>query len=146
MNTSTPVESGGASSEEWDPHKALPLHFKTDRRNAQRSTTSVRRHSERLYGSCQAIVRGVDSRGETFTEATTLENVSAGGLYLKLPYKIESGAHLFVVFAFSTVALQDVQAPRVAVRGQVCRVEALGGESGVDISGIGLQFNKHRFM
>ena len=129
-----------------------PLHFKADRRGAQRSTTTVRRHADRLYGSCQAIVRGVDAEGETFTESTTLENVSSGGLYLKVHRSIKPGTKLFVVFAFSTVALQEVHAPRVAARGQVCRVETIEADSAADganaqkVSGVGLQFQHHRFL
>ena len=129
-----------------------PLHFKADRRGAQRSTTTVRRHSERLYGSCQAIVRGVDAEGETFTEATALENVSSGGLFIRLHHSVKPGTKLFVVFAFSTVALQEVQAPRVAARGQVCRVETIEADSESDeanaqkVSGVGLEFQHHRFL
>lgn len=125
-----------------------PLHFKADRRGEQRQKITVRRHSERLYGSCQAIVRGVDAKGETFTEATTLENVSSGGLYVKLHHPVTPGTRLFVVFAFSTVAVQEVQAPRIAARGQVCRVETIeADEAKADkISGVGLQFQHHRFL
>lgn len=119
-----------------------PLHFKTDRRSSQRTSPTVRRYSERLYGSCQAIVRGVDSEGKEFTEVTMLENVSASGLYVKIPRRMKAGSHLFVVFAFSTVALQEIQAPRVAVRGQICRIDALNE----DVTGVGLRFQRHRFL
>jgi hypothetical protein len=138
-----------------------PLHFKADRRGGQRPSTTVRRHAERLYGSCQAIVRGVDAQGQSFTEATTLENVSAGGLYVRLQRSVSPGTRLFVVFAFSSVALQDAQAPRVAARGQVCRVETIEADAagadaanaaGADAanaqkaSGVGLRFQHHRFL
>ena len=130
-----------------------PLHFKADRRGDKRQTTTVRRHAERLYGSCQAIVRGVDAQGESFTEATTLVNVSAGGLYVKLQRSVSPGTKLFVVFAFSSVALQEAQAPRVAARGQVCRVETIetdaanaDAENAQKASGVGLRFQHHRFL
>jgi hypothetical protein len=125
-----------------------PLHFKIDRRGAQRTETTVRRHSERLYGSCQAIVRGVDAEGETFTEATALENVSSGGLYLRLHRPVKPGTKLFVVFAFSTVGLQEVQAPRIAARGQVRRVETIEADeaNAQNVSGVGLEFQHHRFL
>src|SRR5689334_3815893 len=101
------------------------LHFKADRRGTQRDVAKVRRRHERLFGSCQAIVRGVDREGTEFTEVTALDNVSARGLYIKLQHRMECDARLFVVFAFSTVALQDVKSPRVAVRGQIRRIEPL---------------------
>ena len=124
-----------------------PLHFKEDRRGAQRPTKTVRRHAERLYGSCQAIVRGVDAEGKSFTEATTLENVSSGGLFVRLHRPVKPGSQLFVVFAFSTVALQEVQAPRVAARGQVCRVETIEAVTNAEnVLGVGLQFQHHRFL
>jgi hypothetical protein len=129
-------------------HHQEPLHFKADRRGGQRPSTTVRRHAERLYGSCQAIVRGVDAAGESFTEATTLVNVSAGGLYVKLQRSVSPGTKLFVVFAFSSVALQEAQAPRVAARGQVCRVETIEADeaNAQKASGVGLRFQHHRFL
>jgi hypothetical protein len=125
------------------------LYFKTDRRGAQRSDAPVRRHSERIYGPCVAIVRGVDAGGEEFTESTVLDNISAGGMYLKLRREVSQGARLFIVFAFSTIALQDVEAPRVAAHGEVRRVDMLQSDPIAETTpphGVAIQFQHHRFL
>lgn len=118
------------------------LRFKPDRRGAQRPDVPVRRQDERLYGPCVALVRGVDATGEEFTESTVLQNVSAGGLYVNLQRDILLGTKLFVVFAFSPVALQNVPVPRVAAHGEVRRVDALDAKA----RGVGIQFQHHRFL
>ncbi len=119
-----------------------PLGFKPDRRGARRAEVPVRRQNERLYGPCVAVVRGVDAAGEEFTESTVLQNVSAGGLYVNLQREVQLGAKLFVVFAFSPVALQNVPVPKVAVHGEVRRVDALDAKA----HGVGIQFQHHRFL
>ena len=122
-----------------------PLHFKPDRRGAQRSNTPPRRYQERLYGPCRATVRGVDATGAEFTETTVLDNVSASGLFVKLQRDVTLGTRLFVVFAFSTAGLENVSVPRVAAHGEVRRVEALSGEA-PDMRGVGIEFRHHRFI
>lgn len=134
MNISWPAEA--------NHHDPLPLHFKADRRGSTRTTATVRRCSDRLYGACQAIVRGRDEQGEIFTEATILDNVSAGGLYVKLLHKVHAGETLFVVFRLTTRKSQDIQVPCVATRGQVCRIESAGENT----TGVGISFQRHRFL
>ena len=119
------------------------LRFKPDRRGGRRPDAPVRRRYERLYGPCVALVRGVDTGGEAFTESTVLDNVSAGGLQVKLRHDVALGARLFIVFAFSSVALRDVPAPRVAAHGEVRRVETDGDPTA---HGVAVQFRHHRFL
>ena len=119
------------------------LNFKPDRRGGRRTDTPLRRNHERLFGPCVAMVRGVDTRGETFTESTVLDNVSAGGLMLKLQRDVPMGARLLIVFAFSTVALQDVPVPKVAAHGEVRRVEL---DSASNVRGVAVRFQHHRFL
>ena len=120
------------------------LYFKPDRRGDRRPEAPVRRSHERLYGPCVATVRGVDAGGAEFTETTVLDNVSASGLCVKLRRDVALGSRLFVVFAFSPVALENVSVPRVAAHGEVRRVEALS--DGDNARGVGIQFQHHRFL
>ena len=124
------------------------LTFHPDRRGATRPEVPVRRHYERLHGPCVALVRGVDASGEEFTESTVLNDVSAGGLCVKLHRDVPLGTRLFVVFAFSTIALQSIAAPTVAARGEVRRVERADSE--VDDAdharGVAIQFRHYRFL
>ena len=126
------------------------LHFKPDRRGARRSEAPPRRYHERLYGPCVATVRGVDAGGAAFTEATVLDNVSASGLFVKLQRDVAMGTRLFVVFAFSTVELENVPAPRVAAHGEVRRIEVLSDKApSGDLQytrGVGIEFRHHRFL
>jgi hypothetical protein len=124
-----------------------PLIFKPDRRGKPRSEAPPRRRHERLYGPCVAIVRGVDTNGHEFSESTVLENVSAGGLYVTLQHRVALGARLFVVFAFSSVALNDVPAPKVAAHGEVRRVASQeDARETQKACGVGIEFRHYRFL
>ena len=101
----------------------------------------LRRHT-RIFDPFPTTARGVDADGEDFDITTVLGNFSAGGLYLRLPKRIEPGAKLFAVVRLSTANAPEVPAPLVAVRGTVVRVDPKpdGG------SGVGVKFTRHRFL
>jgi hypothetical protein len=118
------------------------LVFEADRRKEERSS-STRRRTERLQGPWIAQVRGRDSEGKKFTESTVLENVSATGLLVNLQYQVPPGRKLLVVFTFLTDAKQNAPVPKVAVRGEVRRIEH---NSQTSQHGVGIQFQHHRFL
>lgn len=118
------------------------LHFKPDRRGAARAASTTRREAARIYGPCVAVVHGMDANGQDFKEATTLENLSARGLYMKTGREISVDSYLFIVFAISSESLTAAKAPTVAVRGQVRRVEPQPG----DAYGLAIVFQRHRFL
>jgi len=91
------------------------------------------------------VVRGWDSHGQRFTESTVLNNVSAGGLSVKLQREVPLGTRLLVVFAFSTVALTGVPAPRLAAHGVVQRVDGVDTVTG-GRQGVGIRFEHYRFL
>jgi hypothetical protein len=128
-------------------HKRSPFGFKPDRRGAQRADAVLRRHHERLYGPCIALVRGVDVQGKEFAEETFLDNVSAGGLYFKSRHEISPGTRLFVVFAFSSKR-RNGQTPKIAAHGEVQRVhpDQANKENGGGEHGVGIRFHHHRFL
>ena len=116
-----------------------------DRRLAPRASGSSRRRYDRLHQPYVALVRGVDSRGESFTESTTLNDVGAGGLNVRLHREVPLGTRLLVVFSFSTVALTGVPAAKLAAHGVVQRVDGGSGVKG-EIQSVGIKFDHYRFL
>ena len=82
-----------------------------------------RRDKPRLNVPFPAMVRGVNANGEAFETDTHLNNLSRGGLNLKLGQPVEPGMKLFILIQLAAPESQDAEAPRVAVRGNVLRVE-----------------------
>ena len=61
-----------------------------------------RRRHIRLCASFPVMVRGQDTSGESFEVNTVLENISAGGLYVRLGRCVKQGTKLFAVVRLST--------------------------------------------
>ncbi len=86
-------------------------------------------------------VRGVDATGEPLDIDTVLDNMSGGGLYVRIPRPIERGARLTAGIRVSPSGALERSA-RIAVRGVVTRVDLTpSGEHGV-----ALAFTKHRIF
>jgi hypothetical protein len=103
---------------------------------------SERRNKLRIAGPFPAVVRGRNEKGESFETDAVLDNLSAGGLYVRLNPRLESGANLFVIIRFSMTPKDETASARLAVRGVVCRVERQ--EAGV--WGTAVVFKNHRFL
>lgn len=101
-----------------------------------------RRRHPRLYEHFPTRVRSVDASGTAFQADTVLNDVSAGGLCVRLVQCVASGATLFAVVRFSTAGDPAAPAPRVAVRGVVLRVEPQPDGRW----GVGVQITRHRFL
>ncbi len=88
-----------------------------------------------------AVVRGVDSTGARFQASSTVENFSAGGLYVRLERTLQPGTKLFVSVRIAQ-SRPDAEAPHVAARGHVARVisEADGR------TGIAVVFDQTRWL
>ena len=101
-----------------------------------------RRNRQRLFEPFPVKVRGVDRKGNRFKINTAVENISAGGLYLRLKQRVEPGTVLFVVTQFSSAWKRNARVACVATRGPVLRVESRsGGEYGVAVA-----ITHHRFL
>ena len=84
---------------------------------------SKRPQELRLYGPFSAKVRGVNMNGRVFKVDAEVEDISSGGVYLRLKRPVEVGASLLVIIRFSKAWTDEVRVPTVAVRGTVLRVE-----------------------
>jgi hypothetical protein len=71
-----------------------------------------------------------------------VENVSSGGLYLRLPRSLGQNIKVNVVFRFSHASDATTPAARVAVRGVVLRADPLPDGS----CGVALAFKRYRFL
>src|SRR2546421_12703993 len=112
-------------------HDQLPIYQGTERRR-----------KPRIYEPFWATARGLDVRDKTFESNTQLDNLSAGGLYMKLAQSVEPGTKLCVIIQFSTPAAGKVDAPRVAIDGVVRRVELNQSKA----HGVALEFTHYRLL
>ena len=101
-----------------------------------------RRSHFRLYAPFSLTVCGKDANGEAFRIATVLENISAGGLYVRLERRVEVGARVFTVVHFTADQTDMVPGPHVAMRGVVVRTEPLLQ----DMWGVAVAFTRQRFL
>jgi hypothetical protein len=101
-----------------------------------------RRRTLRIPAPCDARVRGVDARGLAFEEDALIDNLSAGGLYLRLGRRVERGERLFIIFRLSAINRERALVTRVAVRGVVMRFEPQPDGS----CGVGVALTNHRFL
>jgi hypothetical protein len=86
--------------------------------------TMERRSKPRIDCSYPAIVQGWDAYGRKFRTNATLTSLSASGLCLVLPSKINPDEDLFVLFrCSSTGPLGKEKAPLIAVEGKIVRFE-----------------------
>ena len=82
-----------------------------------------RRVSARIDAPYPMRVSSVDSEGQKFKEDALLENLSGGGLYVRLRRKLVVGLSVSVAVRLSTVPARELPAVRLAARGIVSRVE-----------------------
>jgi hypothetical protein len=91
-----------------------------------------RRRDRRFRLPFPASVEGLNDAGEPFRAETVLEDMSAGGVYLRLTDRVAEGAGLTVTARFSVVTMKGLV---VRLEGKVVRVEPKpGGEFGVAVA------------
>jgi hypothetical protein len=101
-----------------------------------------RRSKPRIEGAFPTVVHGVDAGNETFQIETTIDNISASGLYLRLRQRLEPGTTLFFITSLSTPGSANVSAPRLALHGVVLRTELTRGGA----CGVAVALSNHRFL
>ncbi len=101
-----------------------------------------RRDKLRVEGPYPAIVRGSDESGRRFEADTFVDNLSAGGLFLRLSEKVHKGTQLFILCQLSTSLEDGLPPPRVAIRGRVVRLVPQADGS----TGLGIAISNHRFL
>jgi len=82
-----------------------------------------RRSSARIDAAYPGRLRGVDVNDQPFKEGTVLQNLSAGGLYLRLKRMVREGSLVSVAVRLSTAESTEGAVLRLGARGTVLRVE-----------------------
>ena len=100
-----------------------------------------RRSSARIDAPYPARLRGVDVNDQPFKEETVLQNLSAGGLYLRLKRMVREGAEVPLAVRLST-AERDGPVLRLGARGTVLRVEPQWDGS----YGVAVEFLRHHIF
>ena len=98
------------------------------------------RYSARIETPYPVRLRGIDTQGRLFKEETFVENLSVGGVYLRIKRKVQEGVGVCVAVRLST----DIETPalRLAARGTILRVEwQPNGDYGVAI-----EFSRRRVL
>jgi hypothetical protein len=105
------------------------------------TTPLERRRLPRADLPLAIIVRGVDATGTSFQLSTTVENLSASGLYIYLPQPLQPGIRLFVCVRLALVR-PDAGAPHVAAHGHVVRVTSTAEKR----TGVAVVFDHARLL
>ena len=94
-----------------------------------------RRRHPRIDEALPVKVSGVDEDGQTFESATLLDNISAGGLYMRLARCLALGMQLSVTVRFTANPSSDAPAVRLSATGEVLRAVMLpDGTCGVAVA------------
>jgi hypothetical protein len=101
-----------------------------------------RRKNPRINVLFPVSVRVNDENGQDYHAETVLDNLSAGGCYLRLPRKPDPGAKIFTVVRLSTAQERKARAPLVAAKGVIARLEPQADGSW----GVAVCFKHHRFL
>lgn len=98
-----------------------------------------RRAKPRSSEALPARVWGVDIDGQPFSFDGHLDNMSASGLYLRMPRRMKFCAAISVAVRLLNGPLQGMSA---AIKGTVIRDESWPDGH----SGVGIRINEHRFI
>lgn len=98
----------------------------------------------RIYDPFPTTVQGVDVNGKSFQVKTVLDNISAGGVYLRLAPWVGEGAKLSIIFQLTSRVpnAEEADTPSIAVQGKVLRVEPKHGGA----CGVAIMITRHQFL
>ena len=82
-----------------------------------------RRLSPRVEAAYPVRLKGIESGGRRFKEETLVENLSSGGLYLRLIGLCPIGSDVALVARLSITPEEIATGVRLAARGTVLRVD-----------------------
>jgi hypothetical protein len=105
-------------------------------------TSQERRTSSRIETPFPAAVRSVDVDDQPFEEHAVLDNLSSGGLYLRLARRVQQGVRMFVLIRLSIALDANRSTSGIALHGAALRVEPRPG----GIFGTAISLAHHRFV
>jgi hypothetical protein len=109
-------------------------------KNGSLGAGSERRKKPRTTTPFPTIVRGVNVAGEEFEVQSVLDNLSSGGLYIRLGQRVKEKTKLEFLIRMSVA--QHADAATVQARGVVLRVD----KQSAGVYGLAVKLTHHRFM
>lgn len=109
---------------------------------SQAAQNAERRRTPRLVASFPAAIVGSGVAGGAFEVSTALDNISVGGLYLRLGRRVEPGSTLLIVVHLCAAGRETRDTARVAIDGLVLRSESRPGGR----CGLAIKITNHRFL
>jgi hypothetical protein len=106
------------------------------------SVLTERRAKPRIQCGYPALVRGRETDGREFEARATLENLSAGGAYLRQQQFVTPGQPLTVLIRLSSASPEEVRVPSIATLGTVVRSKLQADGT----CGLAIKFRHHRFL
>ena len=100
-----------------------------------------RRRHPRIDEALPVKVSGVDEDGQTFEAATIIDNISAGGLHMRLARCLAPGTQLFVTIRFTANPSSDAPPIRLFATGEILRAAMLPDGT----CGVALALTEHLF-
>ena len=91
--------------------------------NPEPTTNVERRRKPRLYDPVFVVVRGSDACGKTYQFSTIARNIGSGGLCAYTPQIMKTGEKLRIHIRFARAGSKPLEAPAIAARAVVLRVE-----------------------
>jgi hypothetical protein len=135
-----------AGSKSWTAGAVIsseePMLFQVSGRNGSQKKKMERRHSLRIAVPFPVRIRGVSAAGKRLEFETQLENLGAGGLFVKAAHDISSWKNLTLIMRLSLAESMETQAPVVAARARILRMENRGDGR----NGFAIAFTRHRFV
>ena len=101
-----------------------------------------RRRKPRTHEPFGARVRGMDGRGDPFDLEAALDNLSAGGLYMRLKRHVEEGLPIFIFLQLATRLMPETKGLRVAAHGIVVRSETQPDGA----CGVAMVFERYHYL
>jgi hypothetical protein len=111
-------------------------------RNGSQKHKTERRRSLRIAVPFPVRVRGVSASGRRLEFETELENLGAGGLFLRAAHDIRGWQNLTMIMRLSLADNIETPAPVIAARARILRTENRG--DGRD--GFAIAFIRHKFV
>src|SRR6266542_5621633 len=107
-----------------------------------KSTLQTGRCMPRITIPFPVKIRSIDASGQAFEMEAVIDNLSTGGLYMRVPRLLATNAEVVAVISLFPSRETPAQKSRVAIRGTVLRCEPQPDGT----CGVAVGFSSYRFV
>lgn len=101
-----------------------------------------RRRTSRITYPFPGLIRWADAEGNESAFNTVLDNLSAGGFYLRLVGEVQEGTEVECSLSLGTAPPTEDSTPSIKLHGVVVRTE----RQRAGVCGLGVVITSHRFL